>query len=202
MTSFFNFGGHKSFLWDHWYLLLDSWWPLPWVSKPGWIPHLWDFLTCAQRIPPIHLWCHTCWQYSSQHGRAFSTHTVADIFTNFLKIFVGHKSFLWGHWYPCFGLLVTAALGFKARMDSLACVLPRLHTMDSSDFFTNIFTNIAGSRNHNRTCCSTMLLTIWPLWLSSDINSWWCQTSNQFWSNSFKSHENVYKRNYYTTGFS
>ena len=26
--------------------------------------------------------------------------------------FEGHKSFLWGHWYPCFGLLVTSALGF------------------------------------------------------------------------------------------
>ena len=32
-------------------------------------------------------------------------------------------SFLWGHWYPCFGLLVTSALGFKARVDSLACFL-------------------------------------------------------------------------------
>ena len=41
----------------------------------------------------------------------------------FLKIFGGHMSFLWGHWYPCFGLLVTSALGFKARVDSLACFL-------------------------------------------------------------------------------
>ena len=32
-------------------------------------------------------------------------------------------SFLWGHWHPCFGLLVTSALGFKARVDSLACFL-------------------------------------------------------------------------------
>ena len=32
-------------------------------------------------------------------------------------------SFLWGHRYPCFGLLVTSALGFKARVDSLACFL-------------------------------------------------------------------------------
>ena len=29
------------------------------------------------------------------------------------------KSFLWGHWYPCFGLLVTSVLGFKARVDFL-----------------------------------------------------------------------------------
>ena len=30
-------------------------------------------------------------------------------------LFGGHKSFLWGHWYPCFGLLVMCSLGFKAR---------------------------------------------------------------------------------------
>ena len=40
----------------------------------------------------------------------------------------GHKSFSWGHWYSCFRLLVTSALGFKARVDFLlarflACVL-------------------------------------------------------------------------------
>ena len=37
----------------------------------------------------------------------------------FLKKIGGHKSFLWGHWYPCFRLLITSALGFKARVDSL-----------------------------------------------------------------------------------
>ena len=51
----------------------------------------------------------------------------------FLKFFVGHKSFLWGHWYPCFGRLVMSALGSKDRVDSLACMLPCLHTMGSSD---------------------------------------------------------------------
>ena len=34
----------------------------------------------------------------------------------------GHESFLWGHWYPSFRLLVTSALSFKARVDPLACV--------------------------------------------------------------------------------
>ena len=29
------------------------------------------------------------------------------------KIFEGQKPFLWGHWYPCFGLLVTSPLGFS-----------------------------------------------------------------------------------------
>ena len=27
-------------------------------------------------------------------------------------------SFLGGHWYPCFGFLVTSPLGFKARVGS------------------------------------------------------------------------------------
>ena len=40
--------------------------------------------------------------------------TMANLF---FKIFGGHKSFLWGHWYPCFGLLMTSSLGFKARVD-------------------------------------------------------------------------------------
>ena len=43
------------------------------------------------------------------------------------------KKFLEDIRYPDYGLLVTSALGFKARVDSLACVLPRLRTMDSSD---------------------------------------------------------------------
>ena len=37
----------------------------------------------------------------------------------FTKIFGGHKSFLWGYWYPYFGLLVTSPLGVKARVGTL-----------------------------------------------------------------------------------
>ena len=48
-------------------------------------------------------------------------------------IFVAHKSFLCGHWYPCHGLLAMSALGFKAWMDFLACMLSCLCTTDSSD---------------------------------------------------------------------
>ena len=47
-------------------------------------------------------------------------------------IFEGHKPFSWDHWYPCFGLLVMFALGFKAKVDPLVCVLHHLHAMDSS----------------------------------------------------------------------
>ena len=42
----------------------------------------------------------------------------------FFKFFFGgHMSFLWAHWYPCFGLLVMSALHFKATVDSPACFL-------------------------------------------------------------------------------
>ena len=35
------------------------------------------------------------------------------------------ESFLWSHWYPSFKLLVTPALGFKARVDPLlVCIVP------------------------------------------------------------------------------
>ena len=37
---------------------------------------------------------------------------------SFLKIFGRHLSFLWGHWYPCFGHLMTS-LGFKAKVGCL-----------------------------------------------------------------------------------
>ena len=37
----------------------------------------------------------------------------------FFENFGGHQSFLWGHWYPCFGCLVMSALSFKASVDPL-----------------------------------------------------------------------------------
>ena len=42
----------------------------------------------------------------------------------FQRIFGGLKSFLWGHWYPCFRLLVTSALGFKTRVDLSLAFFP------------------------------------------------------------------------------
>ena len=61
---------------------------------------------------------------------------VQFLWSQYLKrifFFAGNQSFLWGHWYPCFGLLVTSVLGFKPRVDTLACVLHYLHAMDSPD---------------------------------------------------------------------
>ena len=40
------------------------------------------------------------------------------LFLFFFKVFGGYMSFFGGHWYPCFGFLVTSPLGFKARVGS------------------------------------------------------------------------------------
>ena len=48
--------------------VLDFWWCLPLVPKPGWIPWLAYFVACVQRNPQIHLWCDTCWPLGGQHG--------------------------------------------------------------------------------------------------------------------------------------
>ena len=36
-----------------------------------------------------------------------------------IKLFGAKKSFLWGQWHPCFGLLVMSPLGFKGRLVGL-----------------------------------------------------------------------------------
>ena len=43
----------------------------------------------------------------------------------FFLIFGGHESFLWGHLYLYFGVLVTSPLGFKARVGSALFELSR-----------------------------------------------------------------------------
>ena len=53
--------------------------------------------------------------------------TVKSVF--FKITFGGHKSFLLGHWYPCFGLLVTSPLGFKARVGSLIHALADVYVL-------------------------------------------------------------------------
>ena len=51
---------------------------------------------------------------------------------NCFLIFGGHKSFLWSHWCHCFGLLMTSAPGFKARVDLLPSVAQH-SALDESD---------------------------------------------------------------------
>ena len=55
----------------------------------------------------------------------------------FKNIFGGHKSFLWGHCYPCFGLLVTSPLGLKARVGSLICLINMWYTFPEIHHWNN-----------------------------------------------------------------
>ena len=41
----------------------------------------------------------------------------------FLQFFGAHEPFLWGHLYPCFGLLVMSALFFESQSGYLTCML-------------------------------------------------------------------------------
>ena len=73
--------------------------------------------------------------------------------------FGGHQYFLWDHWCPCFGLLVTSPLGFKAKGDSFACKLYCLCTMDSSDVTSTdlLVASMAAELFHPRTCIQTLV---------------------------------------------
>ena len=52
---------------------------------------------------------------TTRYGQwAGGTHPTG-MHSSFIWIFGGCKSLLWGHWYPCFGLLVMSPQGFKSR---------------------------------------------------------------------------------------
>ena len=60
-----------------------------------------------------------------EHGPSHSKSNLhLYLFLIFLN-FGGHEYFMWGQWYPCFWLLVTSPLGFKARVDSALFALGR-----------------------------------------------------------------------------
>ena len=64
-------------------------------------------------MPPL-----TVWDHAARHSTRLGF---------FINIFGGHKSFLWGHWYPCIRFLVMSPLGYKARVGSLICTWWRHH---------------------------------------------------------------------------
>ena len=93
---------------------------------------LWLILGIGYKLGTLSHGSSLCWDV--WHG-TFRVSTIASkcsCFTDmpFRKLlFGGHQSFSWNHWCPCFGLLVTPALGFKARVDLLTCVFHGLHVM-------------------------------------------------------------------------
>ena len=48
--------------------VLDIFWHLPWISKPGLIPSCACFVAYMQWIPQIHLWYGTCWPVDDSHA--------------------------------------------------------------------------------------------------------------------------------------
>ena len=62
------FGGKNPFCGVADILVLDFWWHLPWVSKPGWTPLFVRFIAYTEQIPQINLWCDMCWHLGGQHG--------------------------------------------------------------------------------------------------------------------------------------
>ena len=75
---FLEFWGKSVLFMSHWYpcfgLLVTS--PLGFKARVDPL-----FVTCAQWIPQIHLWCDTCWPLDDQHGsRAVMTHLLIQTF--------------------------------------------------------------------------------------------------------------------------
>ena len=90
------------------------------------------------RQPDILVSVHLCAKIKCYQHSPSIIHTLScmkimgHFFLCFIFFFLGEQSFLWGCWYPCFGLLVMSAMGFKAREDPfLACFrlqwIPRIH---------------------------------------------------------------------------
>ena len=73
----------------------------------------------GKRIFPFTLFLLAC-LFALRNQKALD---FTKIFLQKEKKIAGHRYFLWSLWYPCFGLLVTSALGFKVRVDPLACHL-------------------------------------------------------------------------------
>ena len=82
-----------------------------------------------------HVLQNTKWHFH-QNSSIFKYHFTWEFTTctDFLKFFGGHISFLWDHWYPCFGLLVMFPLGFKARVGALFSLGKGMHDVHSLRF--------------------------------------------------------------------
>ena len=67
----------------------------------------------------------------------------AEMGVHFLKVFVGPRSILWGHWYPLFRTSDDSAHGFQSQGGFIACVLlllaHQLSLTDACRFFSNAF---------------------------------------------------------------
>ena len=128
-----------------------------------------------------------CMEFKSSSLHCISCHTVQVVNRSwysivlhsyrlhlvFFKMFVGHKSFVWDHWYPCFGLVVMSPIGFKARVGSLIFAWERhlsytfieiylwcdtRHLLVVSKLYLQA--GIGGAQNWDLSCCYSQFETI------------------------------------------
>ena len=104
------------------------------ITRVRWVPSITDCICDLTRLfkgqYPSYLLVSSIEHCKERKQASVSIFTIADDCPNFFK-----KNFGWGHWYPCFGLLVMSFLVFKARVDSLirtwhrhTCyTFPRIH---------------------------------------------------------------------------
>ena len=102
-----------------------------------------------ENLPNVESRCLSSWRMMLGHAKLFGVFCIVNILLwiqnnkfnlnkkfSWTKYNFGeHQFFLWGHWYPCFGLLVTWLLSWVSKPGwiCLTCMLHHLHVMDSSD---------------------------------------------------------------------
>ena len=109
------FGRHKSFCGATDTPVLDFWWHMPWVSKPGWIPLLACFIAYIQWISQIHLWCDTCWPLGSQPSSQAVSSTYLYLHTSIGRTWVQDQAC---HCLTAYGktdVLPTKSIDIKIR---------------------------------------------------------------------------------------
>ena len=114
----------------------------PWRESSARLPTGWG--TSVQR------------NYHKSYG---TCHSLFFVFCFFFKFLEDICPFLWGHWYPCFGILVMSAQDLNTRVDSPTCMLCCPCTMDCSD----------------SPLVWHLLTSWWPAWQLSHFNPRTCE---------------------------
>ena len=111
-------------------------------------------------------WCCTIGLYFCSFN-IYTQVTSRDIFTSYFSLIFGrYRSFLWGHWYPSFTLLVTSTLGCKTRVDPLLVYpLP---------VWNGVLRFTSGGTPADLLTASIAAESFWPTTCKSWINKhWW-----------------------------
>ena len=150
----------------------------------------WDW-ACPTRYAVHTVLCNSLW--------------VTHIFFLFFKNFCWTHVHFWGHWYPCFRLLVMSPLGFKARVGSLIQTLWRRtwYTFPEIHLWYDTSAGVYGQHssqslsphacfsrgrmpdlNHRPPAWQVDTLTTWPRWPVKWHTFWvmcWILDRSMFW---------------------